>query len=326
MAFDDGDGYFHCPCCGNNGDFGPIKARAVRVATVRSIGDAEIEEVETTGPGGVYVDTYSFDEEEILDYDDEDWETCTPFYCTNCELEFEEFDYSTYDGWEDTWSAEANSYKRRREQKVAKVRAEWVAREIRSTVSKVKEGADEDTARNLVYMKLDKASKIDDALAVPHSAGFVGYGVDEDGTRGARLMNVGRELVFKGWRREDEMEVRVWNVSRLQFDDDGELDAVDMKAYQSTIRIRDLREPDTYYYLWVPKDETRSGQPDKDNLVYVTKVTQEMINRPGSDLENFGAELCNELTLYKCERTQLSQTLNVVFDLVPEAERKEVAV
>lgn len=326
MAFDDGDGYFHCPCCGNNGDYGTIKARAIRTATVRSIGDAEVEEVEDTGPGGVYVDTYSFEEEDILDYDDEDWEAHTPFYCTHCEKEFNEFDYTEYEPWEDEWRPECEHWKKKHQEKVARVKAEWAAREIRSTVEKVSKGADEETARNIVYMNLDKSTKIDDALGVPHANGFVGYDVDQDGIRGARLMNVGRELVFKGWRRVDQTEIRVWNVSRLQFDDDGELDAVDEKIYQNTIRIRDLREPDTYYYLWVPKDETRSGQPDKDNLVYITKVTMEMIERFDSDLESFGAELCNELTLYKCERTQLSQTLNVVFDLVPEAERKEVAV
>lgn len=339
MSFDEGDGYWHCPHCGNNGDQGDVHATAQE--WFRGTRDVTLEVLDVTDENVVQdsdlIDECGIDIDEILDTD------IDGFTCQCCGEEFSYFEYLEYSEWNDRWGGSEDI-----EDRAIETKAVQRGKTAGETVRMHLKTGNNDSAR-AISQTITKVKELDKALNIHSDWGFDNYEIypanhSEHTTESRRLFEVGRELLAFGYRsldlssqtKDGEYEIRCWAV-QAHLDDELELaiqetdEQFGWPLYKS-IRLTVLKrnpahgefESAKVIFIMVPSIEERQrGKDDPDQQVVIFDMPLDLVSEVSllgvpSSPSIWHGEVIDRLTLYRCERENLAQTLEVVFDMTPE--------
>ena len=335
MAFDNGEGYWHCPHCGNNGDQDEVHAEGTEWFSGNHHFTVEVLEVDDED----HMDDWFPIDTDSLEIDQTNEREIDDFTCKNCEESFRYFEHLDYEEWEDQWGGD--DAVRDRKVSAAAVQA---GRAVSDTIKMhLKTGHNE--AARAIANDIRKMKDMDTALRIDPDNGFVNYEIrphnqSECTTETRRLFEVGRELLAYGYRSMDmgqrlvdgTYEIRGWAI-QAEMDDELELDAIGdnhpwplfkllrLTVLQST--PLGIKTAKTIYLMVPPIEERPQGKDDPDQQVVIFEMPEGLIEKVielglNATPSTWPAEVIDRLTFYRCEREKLAQTLEVVFDMTPE--------
>lgn len=339
MSFDNGDGYWHCPHCGNNGDQGDVTAEGRQWVSGWQDFEAEILDVcDEDRP-----DDWSVTEEGEIDTDDTCDHEWHRFYCCVCGVAFCEFEYSEYDEWEENWGGEDGVLSRADHRAV-----EETATRTAATIQIHLKAGDGQKARAISAI-VETTQDLDALLKTHEEMNYSDFGVYPKGHKHAtfetrRLFEVGRELGafgYRGTRTPREMTSGCYMLSvhrgYMQLDDELLLDmGTDSQKPSSwpirmMLRIGVIAETPMgpmevkVFYIGVPSvEERQEGKDDPEQQCVIFEMPINLIEQTSSltgvkcDGHIWPGELIEKLTFYRCERASLAHTLEIVFDMTPQ--------
>ena len=334
MSFDYDGGYYHCPYCGNNGDQASVFQSGTEwVRGTRWIQNDVIELMDSScSEYSEEVDSDGVEVDEVTDFDPEGFE------CQNCGKNFGEFEWMDHEDWEYEWGGDDEILSKANDQRLSERGARKVA-DIK-TILKSGDSASAQTIANSIRTP----KELDKALNLYQGEGFNDYELYLEGPYASpssrRLFKVGQELVAWGYRsiiggtiEPGKYAVRVW-AWKGQIDDELELDMAQSMGHTEVRHALKLSifgqdivggfEVKKEIYLIVPAiQERQEGKDDPENQVVIFEMPPGLVKKIRERDQDctesaWPGDLIDRLTFYKCERSKLAQTLEVVFDMTSE--------